>query len=98
MNKQTLIDAIEAKLDPDYTGIDYRDGFNDALESAIGIITQHLDGYVILPEEMTDDMALAIGDERVRILMSNESYTSMAKVKLEYKAMIKASQESSDNE
>jgi len=89
MNTKALIAEIEARLDPDHTGIDYRDGFNDAIEVAAEIINKHMEGMVIVPVEPTEEMQWAAistqisttGDMTVHLLKVAETY---------YEAMITA--------
>lgn len=99
MNKQTLIEAMQEKINHTEEGDQVL-----YIQDVIDIITQHLDGYVIVPEEPTEAMLDALYGECCCSMnygndLEGPHCDRCATIDPEggYTSMIKASQESNDN-
>lgn len=60
----------------------------------IDIINKHLEGMVIVPEELTPEMINACADERIRRIEADEHHDgALTKLKLDWKAMLTVAKE-----
>ena len=93
MSKQAMIDEIE------YESFFVDDGDVEGAvlsqDRVVEIINKHLEGKVIVPEEITESMVMAVADARLEYVFKPccTTMTATRKVEIDYSAMLSAAKE-----